>query len=102
MNEHQYTNIRTYLEGIASKQAELLTEQRRTNDLLATIAAQTKPVEPKATVSAVQKEMRATLGDLAEPPITVETVIEKPMETIETVEVREVSKPKRSTKKAGA
>ena len=35
MNDGMYTNIRNYLEEIASQQRQILAEQKRTNELLA-------------------------------------------------------------------
>lgn len=112
MNEYQYTNIRAYLEGIASKQAELLTEQRRTNDLLATIAEQTKsvPLEPvqykwetKDIADAMHEELREVLSASTDATGTADLeIVARGDDGISVAGISNAPKPapKRSTKKA--
>lgn len=86
MNDHQYTNLRNYLEEIASQNKQILAELKRGNELLE---------QGKAKAETASKTKGATsefIEGSDKPPVTVETVKEAPLKTVETVEVQE-SKP---------
>jgi len=105
MNDGQYTNLRNYLEEIASQGKQLLAEQKRTNELLERVVApvptfNTKHIDLDA-IDPTQDAVYLSGGSKIErvsPPFTVETVKEEPLKTTETVEVVE-DKPATATKK---
>lgn len=128
MNDGQYTNIRNYVEEIASQLKQVLAEQKRTNELLEKTGVsfredlrklsdqydavmEGKPVKvvegkTKGATSefvegtekpAVPRRQNAPVEGLAAmetmtAPVTVETVKEAPLKTVETVEIQEASK----------
>lgn len=86
MNDGHYTNLRNYLEEIASQQRQILAELKRSNELLEGKTAKAdKPATPKAKAPAtatVEKQLEAETGkDFTKtgdnPPTYAET--EKPL-----------------------
>lgn len=54
MNDGQYTNIRNYLEELASQNKQLIAEQKRTNELLNDIRLATNRTDGRAKEIAEQ------------------------------------------------
>lgn len=54
MNDHHYTNLRNYLEEIASTTQKVLAEQQRTNELL---AGKQEPSTSDAHIDAVTQKV---------------------------------------------
>lgn len=118
MNDGMYTNIRNYLEEIASKQGQIIKGQERTNDLLNEIRLGVNRTDGRLKEIATEDAPLAGTLETEPPPdaigpVTVETVKEDELKTTETIEVKDkapdafisavtqdtVSKPKASAKK---
>lgn len=94
MNDGMYTNLRNYLEEIASQNKQLLAESKRTNELLEKLNAPTTASKTKGATSEFVEGTDKSKTGQAKPvgPVTVETVKEEPLKTTETVEVKAASK----------
>lgn len=83
MNDGMYTNLRNYLEEIASQNRQILAELKRGNDLLAQGKTESKQAAKPATAKAAaptspEKQLEAEMGNQFtrtgdNPPTFVET-----------------------------